>query len=321
MNIELGSIGILGKVPWREEYLNARAHGEPFASFDAWVTQNIEWAAARAGADWPAAYRSGGVNAFVFRSSGSTGATLTGVIAPSSDAAGRDYPLVVAAPAATRACAGAPELIPLFLEPYWQVASDLLLHATAGEAVVERLESTYAPPVESSSEVAESYSEWMRSLPLVELWTLLYGEGGCEVAPRALQLVVEAVRPLVGVEHPKTALTLRLPLGESGGAAVCFWIHLICRVARWKSTIPSFFWSHDGVTGSMLLHLGEPPRSTLAELWAPKPERDEFCDLAPPIPNERLRDIPELAADAARVVRSGDASVLELLDVFGSSRR
>src|SRR5439155_1764904 len=172
----------------------------------------------------------------------------------------------------------------------------------------------------SGSEVTESYADWMRSLPLVELWTLLYGDGGPEVASRALRWIFEAVRPVIGVDHPKTALTLRLPLGASGGAAVCFWIHLVRRIARWKSTLPSFFWSHDGVTGSMLLHLGEPPRSTLVELWAPTRERDEFCDLTLPIPTQGLESVPELPPDVARLVASGDRSVFDLLDASGASR-
>jgi len=63
MRIE--SPAILGKVPWREEYLNLGVDGHAFASFDAWLTKNIEFAA-RIGDDWSGAYRAGAIHAFVF---------------------------------------------------------------------------------------------------------------------------------------------------------------------------------------------------------------------------------------------------------------
>ena len=94
---------------------------------------------------------------------------------------------------------------------------------------------------------------------------------------RAIRWLRETVRPYQRTERPRTPLTLRLPLGQAGGAAVCFWLDLVQRLTGWLATIPSFFWSHDGTSGTMLLHLGEPPRVTLAELWMSTPSRNEIC--------------------------------------------
>ncbi len=38
-------------------------------------------------------------------------------------------------------------------------------------------------------------------------------------------------------------LSLRLPLGQAGGAALCFCSDLARRFLGWRATVPSFFWS------------------------------------------------------------------------------
>jgi hypothetical protein len=46
--------------------------------------------------------------------------------------------------------------------------------------------------------------------------------------------------------------------------------------------VPSFFWSHDGDSGALLLYLGGVSPATLAELWLPTGRCDQVCDLIVP---------------------------------------
>jgi hypothetical protein len=140
----------------------------------------------------------------------------------------------------------------------------------------------------------------------------VYGAEGLSIAAGAIRFAVEAVRPMRGVERPRTPLTLRLPLGAAGGAAVCFWVDLVRRAAGWRSTIPSFFWSHDGETGTMLLHLGDAPRSTLVDLWIPGGDRAELCDLTHPLSSTALSAVPELPPALARCF-GGECRVADLV--------
>jgi len=307
---------ILGKVPWREEYLNVGAEGPSFSLFDRWLTENIEFAGARAGDGWADAYRAGAINAFVFRPLRTQLPLLAGAIGPSFDGAGRNYPLVVASTISrVHDFCRVPESLPLALEEFWQLSSYAV--AAVQSAQDFRPEPlTEAQAQVDPAEVVSDYSDWARELPLVELWDLVYGPGGAAVAHAAVRLVLEALRPYCGVELSDTPLTLRLPLGRAGGAAVCFWIDLVRRSARWNVTIPSFFWSHDGQSGTMVLHLGAPPRSTLAELWLPTRSRDEFCDLLGSSGLQPTRSLDE-PAPLTRVLANASATVRDLMIAVG----
>jgi type VI secretion system ImpM family protein len=314
------AIGVFGKVPWRAEYLRTRWDGEPFTSFDAWLTDNVEWAALHAGAAFAAASRDGGVNAFVFRPKNAHG-VLAGAIAASADSAGRSFPLVVAAPltGAAAELAPCPEVLPLVLEDFWQLASEAAVAVQAAGSVEHA--GGVTPPdftwAIEGSQARAAYAEWAAALPLGDLFSLVYGADGPSIAAGTVRFVVEAVRPMRGVERPRSPLTLRLPLGAAGGAAVCFWIDLVRRAAAWRSTIPSFFWSHDGAAGTMLLHLGDPPRSTLADLFTPPSDRGDLCDLGGPLSGQQLSAIPELPPALAHCFQ-GDARVADLLAAAGA---
>jgi type VI secretion system ImpM family protein len=315
--MRLETPALLGKVPWRDEYLNVGVDGPSFRVFDRWLTENIEFAAARAGDRWEDAYRAGVIHAFVFRPMRTQLPLLAGAISPSFDSAGRNYPLVVASTVArAHDFCRTPEALPLLLEEFWQLSSGAVAVARATRDFAPSHFGDDAADVDGTA-VVSAYADWAQKLPLVELWDLVYGAGGAANGRSAVRLVLEAIRPSSGVELSDTPLTLRLPLGSVGGAAVCFWIELVRRSARWKVTIPSFFWSHDGNTGTMLLHLGVPPKSTLAELWLPTQQRDEFCDLLEFGDPQPMRSLDEPPPALARVLSSASATVRDLMLAIG----
>jgi hypothetical protein len=189
------------------------------------------------------------------------------------------------------------------------------------------------PEPPSPTEATALYSEWTHSLPMSDLRALLYGAepgtengaapglGSADAFDTAVRFIIDLVKPHRGVDFPKTPLSLRLPLGQAGGAAVCFWIDMVRRAAGWKATLPSFFWSHDGGTGALVLHLGEPPKSTLAELWMPRGARDEFCDLTLAIPEERTRFLTPLPRSLTELLARDDYAVQDFLRIFESAAR
>lgn len=278
-----GAPGLLGKHASRGDFVNLGNRSREFTSFDAFLTHSVEWAEEKAGSRWTEVYGAGGVQAFVYRpAAGGKAAALVGAFGPSSDRAGRRFPLSAAVPLfAPAGLLAAPEILPLVLESCWQSTSELVLALMADPSanLEQRLGELRVAEVEVEDALV-SYDEWTRSLPTDELWTLIFGERHRVDPASVLALVSETVRTCRGVETPTTPLCLRLPLGMAGGAAVCFWLDWVSSIARWKATLPSFFWSHDGRQGTMILALGVPPASTLAELWLPTAERQEICDLA-----------------------------------------
>jgi type VI secretion system ImpM family protein len=284
MEAAFGQTGALGKLPSRGDFIQLGAGGGPFASFDAFLTESIEWAEGRTDASWAEAFALAPLQAFVFRAPARGGSTLlAGAMAPSHDQAGRRFPLSVAAPftAGPRLLA-APELLPLVLESCWYATSGLVTEArgSSGIELSTRLPVLSDASAEEVEEARESYAHWAETLPVDELWALLFAQQPALDPALVLAFLYQAVRPCRGQERPTTPLSLRVPLGLAGGAAVCFWLDFVRRVARWRATVPSFFWSHDGESGVLFLCLGEPPKSALAELWQPTGRRDEVCDLA-----------------------------------------
>ncbi len=104
-------------------------------------------------------------------------------------------------------------------------------------------------------------------------------------------------------EFPNTQVSLRVPLGAAGGAAVCFWPDLVRRLSGWQRTVPSFYWSHDGAEGQLTVHLGSAPPATVSELWLATATRDEFCSVGAPVAESVLELLPALSPRCENALR------------------
>lgn len=309
-----GGSGLLGKVPTRAEYLPVPTTAPSFAAFDGWLTDATEWAAARAGAAWRAAFGAGAMYGFAYRPAGSASSLLCGALTPSHDSAGRQFPLALAAPLELApTLVSRPELLPFVLEGVWG-------DATQGLSDVREGGDSGGPPALpsrsdlSGEEAAELYEQWASSLPLSELWQLLGPALGNPIG--TLRILLETLRPVRGAERPETTLCLRLPLGMAGGAALCFWIDVVRRWAGWRATVPSLFWSHDGSDGMALLVLGSPPKDALAELWLPTGAREQIADFTV-LPSDAVEAAcGPLPANVEEAARTGQAPVAILLQAL-----
>jgi type VI secretion system ImpM family protein len=314
-----GRAGAVGKVPWRAEFLPVPSNAPSFAAFDAWLTEATEWAAAGAGPGWPVAFTQGAMHGFIYRSpTDPADTTVCGALAPSRDSAGRLFPLALGAP--LRMCPellARPELLPFSLEGLWAEAT-----AALADLMSEPPSDVSGAPLLATgqdAEVAESaqlYDDWVSTLPLAELWALL---GPALISPSAtLQMLCETLAPTRGVERPTTTLSLRLPLGLAGGAALCFWLDIVRRYVGWQSTLPSLFWSHDGSTGAALLNLGRPSKGALAELWMPSGKRDDVADLTKPADPAWAEAFSPLPQAVLAALSSPQATVAQLLSAISA---
>ena len=315
----VGRSGVVGKLPARPEYLPVPSHAPSFAALDTWLTAASEWALRAAGANWPEAFTHGAMHGFVFRGPGEPAdSALCGALSPSHDSAGRLFPLALGAPLRvdpellTRS-----ELLPFTLEGLWAAAtnelSTLLRERSIDGAIAVELSAGEDADV---AEAAQLYDGWAGTLPLAEFWALL---GPALVHPAAtLRLVFEALAPARGVEPPTSSLSLRLPLGLVGGAALCVWLDVVRRYLGWKKTLPSLFWSHDGTSGFALLHLGKPSKTALAELWLPSGDRDDVVDVTSAVDPAMTEAFPPLPAAVTSVLATPSATVAQLLTSIGA---
>ncbi len=305
---------LFGKHPSREDFITA-ASSPAMTQFDQWLLQAMEWANARAAPGWSEAFSRGNARAFVYCPPlpNPMGSLLVGALQPSRDRSGRQFPLIAATELSAGAVSGrCLQALPVLLEPLWQQTAEVLSQATAG---TRSLAPAHVEPLQPVDEALVPYQDWTRSLDAAELWSSLLGSDPGDGPLRALQLLFECVRPFRSVEQPTTWLTLRLPLGSAAGAGICFWLDLVRRAAHWRSTIPSFFWCQDEQQAGLLLHLGQIPKSALAQLWLPTSDRDEICDLSSPSVRSGAPLDPALPAIEQRYLADGTATVEELLDL------
>ncbi len=282
------AVGVVGKLPGWADFVRLGARGEAFEQLLRWLVSGVELAAASPRSEF-ARLSEGSARAFVYGASG--GRLLCGALAPSCDSVGRCVPVAAAVELEADAALGRhPELLPIVLEEAWAKTDEIVAELQQ----VSRAEASerWTLPLELSlASAGETYESWTREIAVGDFLELVFGEDAAR-APAVLAFVADAAAPYRGVEAPETALSLRLPLGESGGAAVCFWLDFLRRLTRWRRTVPSFFWSHDGSSGVLMLHMGRAPESALPELWLPSGACDDVCDLVP-------RDSPAWQSDRA----------------------
>ncbi|HYP77453.1 MAG TPA: type VI secretion system-associated protein TagF [Polyangiaceae bacterium] len=314
----VGAFCVFGKLPSRAEFLHVGPNSALLSQFDAWLTDSVEWAHARNGSTWDEAFRAGTMRAFMYRGAG-PGMELSlvvGALAPSRDEAGRLYPICVAAPVIV-----SPEfmksahLLPLACEEIWQVASESLaaLHSNPDADLEAQLAGLPEPSVVAFSDAEGEYAGWREALQLWELDGLITGSKQSDALRGILRLVAEAVQPYRKQESPNTPLSLRLPLGAAGGAAVCFWLDAVRRLVGWRTTVPSLFWSHDGDSGQLTVHLGAAPVSSVSELWLPSERCDEFCDLTSPLAVATVASLPPLPGASEQLLLNRSSSIAQLL--------
>jgi hypothetical protein len=278
------SASVLGKVPWRYEFLRPSGLSSELRSLDEWLFRNAHAALAfeetlALGGLEPVSY------GFLMRLEDADGVlpAVAGVVSPSHDRAGRAYPLAVAAAVSLAKDVDAhPEIAPVVLESYWHVAVDVLsaLRSAPFGADDRSLERLTAEPLESGASALDLYAEWTRQTAASELCSLL--ERSFDWLVCTAHGILDLVAPLGRFAESKSFPPIRVPLGRSAGGALCFWLDLLRRAARRHGRVPSFFWSHDGQRGDALLCLGTPEETTLAALWRLEAASGRVCDFTLP---------------------------------------
>jgi type VI secretion system protein ImpM len=295
----------VGKFVGYPEFLRPDAGGEALEAFDSWVERGTMAAHERWGAQWATTFPMGAAYGFLWPSARDR-TCLCGVIAPSRDAVGRDYPLAVVARFPEALVVRAPHVVPLaygdFLDGAYRVVDDARTIPMSVGDLSARLQALAAASVDDVRRAEAEYSSWCHETPLEQGWGAVFPSSNpLEKAVRAIHAIGTVLAPFRGREEPDTSLVLRLPLGNGGVAAAALWFDIVRRVGRWSRTVPSAFWGLDD--GVLLVSIGRAPSSAFAELWRQDPASVTSCDIAnldDPSSPSSLRDRAQAFAGSPR---------------------
>jgi hypothetical protein len=280
MTGSIARAAVMGKVPWHPEFLRGSQLCAELWAFDEWLFRNAQPEQSHAA--------SAGAYGFLLQLTSTTTATsaIAGVISPSHDLAGRPYPLAIAGNVTlARDVVAHPEIVPIVFESYWQAALEILAEARVGppEADDWHLERLSDAQMDSAQSAFDLYVDWAGGTDAGEF---------CARLERPAAWLAEAATAVAQATRAGNPGCVRAPLGQAGGGALCFWLDVVRRAARWQGGhVPSFFWSHDEQRGEALVFVGAPGDATLATLWGGGPAGVDLCDL-----QVTSGDVPLIAA-------------------------
>lgn len=287
-----------GKVPAWPEFMRCGARDDAAGELESWLGKAAEFGATHRSEAWKGMGEQPPLR-FVLRSIHGE-AVLTGVVVPSTDSVGRQFPLTLAAVVPVRDAGAWAHAAPLAFSGFLDRASRALpraLTVSSPKELEELLADLQPPDLEDLQRHAQEYEDWASRETLGALLERLIGPA----SEATLHTILEATSPFRGHEAPPTALSVRLPLSDPEDLTLCFWLHVIRRACGWKDTVPGYF----ALPGSALVQLGGTASpSALADSW---------------VPDHRSKFVCSEDADTSKYASALPESVKELLGSEGAT--
>jgi type VI secretion system protein ImpM len=270
----------LGKFAGDAEYVRMDG-GQAGAALDDWLNQATAAGYSKRGDSWRLSLPMGSPIAFVWRAKldRNKDELLCGVMAPSRDSVGRDYPLMIVTRFSDKLLAEAPHVAPLAFGTFLDVSYEAIAEARSKPMpvphFVARVSAMMAPTTVEVATAASAYDAWCKETAAIQGWGGIFGpDDPVSAATQALALLKTAIGPAVATGKPFVA---RLPLGTLGPAAAVVWLDVLRKAFRTLPVPPSAFWGVDDA--SLLVAFDTMPPGVLADLWAPSPMADETFDV------------------------------------------
>ncbi len=296
----MSGVGVYGKIATQPDFLRAGAGSFSQAGLDRWFQEAMETLRGE-GTSLPAT-----PTTFLLAPPDSAVA-FVGVFAPSTDAAGRVFPLVVFSeiPAA-----GLPDLfpaVPAAAAPFLNDAVMLTIAAAGLDGAALGAQAQAMHP----AAIAADDGAWRHQPRSAVLDALGGSPAALAYALRTLQMAIDRAKT-GGAAASGLTVDAPAPTGE----AIGLWLEVIRRRLGPRS-VPSLIWT-EGLEGRLLVTLGAPAPAALAYLANPRHRSSKLWPLRTSIagaPDEALR---ALTPEQRRLVENPGATLGDLAAAFAS---
>jgi type VI secretion system ImpM family protein len=292
-------VGFYGKIAAERDFVRVNAGAFLRAGLDRWFQEAVEHLR---GAGLPAE------PACFLLSPDAADRTFIGSLAPSADAVGRAFPVVIFAALEQPPRADAWRVFLRFAS-FLQAGSRLATAAptlTANQLVAEigALASGFRTVVQGPD-----VSAMLARSRCADLDAALGGQP--EAAAYALTTLIEACSQAEAAGSAVRVLVLDCP--APGDELRTFWLELARH--HLHAQMPSFLWTRD----RLLIALGPAPSLMLAYLVDPAHEGSHRWPLRTLDPVARAKALEKLSPGQRRVLAAGDASLADVLQIFAEA--
>lgn len=265
-------VGLYGKHPSAGDFLRHNAGGPEIRELDQWLGNAVD-AGKRLLPRWSESYPSLFTASFLLDFDAASRA-LMGVMVPSQDAGGREFPLVVFAtvdrgPARDHFCA-------LAHEPFFAAATRLLQrrNTMTRDDLLRGVDTLRGPGRESLAGARQAHEAYLAQTSWNAAFTAMFGISALMQRGNALGTMVGVARSLSpGGRMPRYGI--RAPLGHAQPGNAGLWLELLGPVPRSEGP-PSLLWS----LTHLVTYLRVPSAKALPALLDPTWQDETICDLA-----------------------------------------
>jgi type VI secretion system protein ImpM len=308
--VKANSVALLGKAPCQGDFIRWNATDPISVQFHKWLEEGHE-AVRRVNLTMPAE-----PICFVFTVAGARQGLL-GMMAPSTDKVGRNFPLAVYVPVDNGPLAGNAPTLPGSHQAFFDAARQLLADAVTLPAdTLGRRVDALSAHASGDSAAAETYRRRTLAAPASALVRQFTGDGAAPGAQYyAFRTFMTACTAEKGKEPSKPGVTLDCPFPQELGPYP--WLEMARRLLNWRTTPPSLFW-HGGANPRLLLSLGPPSSSLLLHLAKPDHSSMKLWPLRTKAANAIETAKNALSSTQRRAIEDESATAESLVLAFGS---
>ena len=296
----MSGVGIYGKVASQPDFLRAGAGSFSQAGLDRWFQEAVETLRNERTKlpDTPTAFLLAPPDSAV---------AFVGVFAPSADAAGRAFPLVVFSELPTAELPDVMPSLPSVTAPFLNDAAMLTITAASADGAALAARAQALPP----ATLGTTDSVWRHRPRAVVLDALGGSPAALAYALRTLQMAVDRAKT-----GGPTAAGVTIDAPAPTGEAVGLWLEIVRRRLGPRA-LPSLIWT-EGLEGRLLITLGAPTPAALAYLANPRHRSSKLWPLRTAIATAADEALHALTPEQRRLVENPGATLGDLATAFGA---
>ena len=314
-------VGCCGKLPIHGDFIRHNLKIREAVTLDDWVQDGVTLLNRRYDQKWKRVFQLSPNFRFAFVGV-ENDRTITGVIAPSRDRIGRDYPFVLFRASDDPIFKQQQALVPLAYMDTYRTVDALLCQPwqnTSLESVLAQIDSERHLHADLADfNWHEQLQAILDNTTIGEIWDDILPGADTTIRVAFMYVVMSSLQTVARRSPQRVHWGLRIPLpsGENANKHLAFWLQLSDAVLKGRNWRASLIWNPPvpGIPARLLLFFHQIPASYFALLIDPRRSDDTVLDV--------LEEIEELNADPMQISKfhfPSDMSLQEVMDEVTNS--